>query len=218
MVVLATKVYGDDRAAALASLEHLVRNDIGDLEVEYDVGVRHDDFPSVTIDGPDAVVARNVLSERWGEIAPPYDHGETRRGTLEDWTDGEWTLDAGDPVTVPEAELGLGPGRADQIATRFGLVSHLPLSFTQGDPPQLAADERDRLHAWRGGSGRVNANGVTRSQFRATINRAGHADDVVRIERLGLLEHSAVCEADTDPPGLLASIGPYLTGELACVL
>ncbi|MFC6724149.1 DUF2110 family protein, partial [Halobium palmae] len=51
-----------------------------------------------------------------------------------------------------------------------------------------------------------------------TVNRAGHADDVVADERLGLLEHSVVCRESTDPPGLLASIGRHLPSELACVV
>jgi hypothetical protein len=53
---------------------------------------------------------------------------------------------------------------------------------------------------------------------RATVNRAGHARDIVTVERLGLLEQSVVCAAGTDPPGLLADVGPYLESELLCVV
>jgi hypothetical protein len=76
------------------------------------------------------------------------------------------------------------------------------------------------LYEWtRGeGSGRVNVNSATRGRVRATVNRAGHADDIVTVERLGLLEQSIVCPEATDPPGLLASIGPHLRSELKCVL
>lgn len=218
MVVLATKVYGDDGDAARHSLEQLVHNDLGELEVEVDVGVRHDGFPSVTVTGPDAVAARNLLAERWGEIRSDLEPGRTHRGTLEAWSTDAWRVDAGRAVEVDADDLGLGPGDAEQVATRFGLVPHVPVSFVAGDPPRLADAERDRLYGWRDGPGRVNANGVTRAQFRATINRAGHADDVVTIERLGLLEHSAVCTPDTDPPGLLASIGSFMPGDLACVV
>ena len=54
--------------------------------------------------------------------------------------------------------------------------------------------------------------------MRATLNRAGHARDVVTVERLGLLEQSVVCAEGTDPPGLLASVGEYLPAELKCVI
>ncbi|HET7324598.1 MAG TPA: DUF2110 family protein, partial [Halococcus sp.] len=68
------------------------------------------------------------------------------------------------------------------------------------------------------GSGRVNVNSATRGEVRATVNRAGHAGDIVTVERLGLLEQSIVCADGTDPPGLLSSIGGYLPAELLCVI
>ncbi|MBB6090075.1 hypothetical protein HNR49_001444 [Halobacterium salinarum] len=84
MVVLATKVYvsGDARERALDGLRSLVGNDIGSLAVTVDVGVRHDDFPTVTLEGPDEVAARNALVESWGEITPEFESGETYVGTL----------------------------------------------------------------------------------------------------------------------------------------
>ncbi|MCU4752730.1 DUF2110 family protein [Halobacteria archaeon AArc-curdl1] len=223
MVVLATKLYvsGDARDRSLDSLRSLVENDIGELDVEFTLGVRHDDFPSVTIEGDDAVVARNVLREEWGEIVPDLEAGETSVGTLESWDDEGFVLDAGQPVRIPTDELGLGPGTPAQIRERFGLVQHLPMSFIYGgddEPSRLSDAERDRLFEWTRGDGRLNVNSATRAEVRATLNRAGHAQDYVTVERLGLLEQSVVCTEDTDPPGLLASIGSYLPAELRCVV
>ncbi|PSP75833.1 DUF2110 domain-containing protein [Halobacteriales archaeon QS_1_68_20] len=220
MVVLATKVYveGDACQRALDGLTSMVGNAIGDLDVEYEVGVRHDGFPSVTVDGPDAVVARNVLREEWGEITPEFEAGETYVGTLESWDDEGFVLDAGESIRVPAGELGLGQGTPPQIRERFGLVQHLPLRFEYGDPPRLADAERDRLYEWTRGTGRVNVNSATRAEVRATVNRAGHSRDIVTVERLGLLEQSVVCEEGTDPPGLLAAIGSYLPAELLAVI
>ncbi|RBI64273.1 DUF2110 family protein [halophilic archaeon] len=223
MVVLATKLYvsGEAERRSRDALASLVDNAIGDLDVEYDVGVRHDGFVSVTVDGEDAVVARNLLREEWGEITPELDAGETYVGTLESWDDDGIVLDAGQDVRVPADELGLGPGTPEQIVERFGLVQHLPLRFVAGGedaPARLADEERDRLFDWTRGAGRVNVNSTTRGEARATVNRAGHAQDIVTVERLGLLEQSIVCKEDTDPPGLLASIGEYLPAELRCVI
>jgi hypothetical protein len=64
----------------------------------------------------------------------------------------------------------------------------------------------------------VNVNSATRGEVRATVNRAGHARDIVTVERLGLLEQSIVCAEGTDPPGLLSAIGAYLPAELRCVI
>ena len=226
MVVLATKCYvgGDARSRALDGMEALVRDDLGELDVEWTVGVRDDDFVSVTVDGDDEAVARNLLRERWGEV--PTDgrlaNGETYTGTLESWDDEGFVLDAGVRVRIPADQLGLGAGTPGQIRDRFGLVQHLPLEFVFGDAPdepsRLSDDERDRLYDWSRGAGRVNVNSTTRGEARATVNRAGHAGDIVTVERLGLLEQSIVCAEGTDPPGLLASIGRHLPAELKCVI
>jgi hypothetical protein len=220
MVILATNVYveGDARDRALDGLRSMVADDVGDLDVDFEIGLRDDGFPTVTVDGPDATAARNLLEERWGAITPTFEADETYVGTLESWDDEGFVLDAGQRVRIPAAEIGLGQGTPTQIRQRFGLVQHVPLRFVWGDTPRLADDERDRLYDWRRGEGRVNVNSATRSEIRATVNRAGHADDIVTVERLGLLEGSIVCKEGTDPPGLLASIGEYLPSELLAVV
>ena len=222
MVVLATKLYvdGDARDRAIDSLTSLVGNELADLDVEYDVGIRDDDFPSVTITGEDETIARNLLREEFGEIVPTLEAGETYVGTLDGWDDDGFLLDVGhgETVRIPTEEIGLGQGSPEQIRTRFGLVQHLPIEFVNDDPPRLSDDARDELYDWTRGAGRVNVNSATRAEVRATVNRAGHAQDIVTVERLGLLEQSIVCTENTDPPGLLSSIGGYLPSELICVV
>ncbi len=223
MVVLATKVYveGGARERALDSLRSLVGNEVGELSVDVTVELREDGFPSVTVSGEDRVVARNVLREAFGEVVAELEDGETYVGTLESWGEEGFVLDAGEPVRIPADGLGLGPGSPSQIRDRFGLVQHLPMRFVydEGGDSRLADAERDRLYGWtRGENGRLNVNSATRAEVRATLNRAGHARDVVTVERLGLLEQSVICTPDTDPPGLLASVGEYLPAELRCVV
>ncbi|WP_158056706.1 DUF2110 family protein [Halorussus halophilus] len=226
MVVLATKVYvsGDAYERSRDALRSLVDNEIGDLDVEYTIGVREDNFAIVTIEGDDEVVARNVLREAYGEVTPNFEDGETYLGTLESWGEDGIVLDAGRDIEIPADNLGLGQGTPIQIVERFGLVQHMPLRFVyrEGDgnagASELADEERDRLYDWTRGTGRVNVNSATRGEVRATVNRAGHANDIVTVERLGLLEQSIVCKEGTDPPGLLAAIGEYLPAEIRCVI
>ncbi|MFB6114477.1 MAG: DUF2110 family protein [Halodesulfurarchaeum sp.] len=221
MVVLATKVYvsGESRRRAIDSLETLVADAVDELTVTVDIGIRHDDFPSVTIEGPDATVARNLLRDEFGEITPEGSAGDIAYGTLESWDEDGFVLDAGREVRIVPSDLGLGTGTPSQVRTRFGLVQHVPLRFEPGDSPSLAPVERDRLFDWtRETGGRVNVNSATRSQVRATVNRAGHAKDIVTVERLGLLEQSVVCREGTDSPGLLSSIGKYLQSEMLAVV
>jgi len=220
MVVLASKIYvdGDARERTLDGLHSMIDDDIGDLDASWEVGVRNDGFPSVTVEGTDDVAARNVLAERWGTITPDFTAGETYVGTLESWDEDGFVLDAGQRVEIPADQLGLGQGTPEQLRTRFGLVQHLPMQFVWDDPPRLADEERDRLYDWTRGTGRVNVNSATRGEVRATVNRAGHAQDIVTVERLGLLEQSIVVREGTDPPGLLSSIGEYLPAELLAVV
>jgi len=218
-LTLATRCYveGEARERALTSLESLLDNDIGELAVTHDLQLREDGVPVVGLAGPDAQAAANVLRERWGEARRPAP-GEVGVGTLAAWDEKRLLLDAGEPVSIGRDSLGLGPGSPGEIRTRYGLVQHVPLRFVSGDTPRLADAERDRLYDWTRGEGRVNVNSATRAEVRATVNRAGHARDIVTVERLGLLEQSIVCKPDTDPPGLLASIGEYLPSELLCVV
>ncbi|MBS3759983.1 DUF2110 family protein [Halodesulfurarchaeum sp.] len=221
MVVLATKVYvhGGARERATDSLGSLVENEIGELDISIEVGIRHDDFPTVTVDGPDAPVARNLLREEWGEIRSDPKAGNVATGTLESWDEEGITLDAGNTVRIAAENLGLGGGTPSQVRKRFGLVQHISLDYVVGEHLELADEERDRLHGWmREDTGRVNVNSATRAEVRATVNRAGHANDIVTVERLGLLEQSIVCKPGTDPPGLLASIGSYMDSELLAVV
>jgi hypothetical protein len=229
MVVLATKCYveGSARKRALDSLDSLVANDLADLDVDWTVGVRDDEFVSVTVEGDDATAAQNLLRERWGEITDHFDDGEVATGTLDSWDDDGWTLDAGQPIEISLDGLGLGPGDGAQLRDRFGVVQHTPLQFVydaDGDH-RLADETRDLLYGWSRNDdegaatgGRLNVNSATRGEVRATLNRAGHAQDIVTVERLGLLEQSVVCPEGTDPPGLLASVGEYLPAELKCVV
>jgi len=224
MVVLATKCYvgGDARGRAIQGFDSLIDNAVGDLAVEWKIDVRDDDFVAVDLAGEDATAAGNLLAESWGEIGVEFEPGETYVGVLDEWDDEGWLLDVGGDtrIRIPAAELGLGTGTPAQVRDRFGIVQHTPLRFVYGDPARLADTTRDRLYEWtrEEGSGRVNVNSATRGRVRATVNRAGHADDIVTVERLGLLEQSIVCPEATDPPGLLASIGPHLRSELKCVL
>ena len=66
MVVLATKCYidGDARNRALDSLQSLVANDIGDLDVDYDIGVRDEERHEIRHLGEVAAPDRGVEEDR----------------------------------------------------------------------------------------------------------------------------------------------------------
>jgi len=169
---------------------------------------------------PDVTAARSVLADEWGIVPDDPQDAETFTGTLDGWDDDgiDLAIGRGRTVRVPTDRLGLGQGTATQIVERFGLVQHVPLAVRNEDGDLRLADAtRDRLYDWRRGPERLNVNSTTRGGLRAAINRAGHADDIVTIERQGLLEQSAIMGEGTEAPGLLAAIGPHLAAEMRCV-
>jgi hypothetical protein len=220
MVTLATKIYvnGDAKDRAIRSLNSIILNDIGGLEVDYKLDLTDNLFPKISITGEDELVANNVLISQWGEISSDLIEGNDYVGTLSSWDDHGFTIDSTKKIRISTSNIGLGPGTPAQVKERFGLVQHMPLTFTYGSPCKLSSSELDRLYGWRRGLGRVNVNSATKSEVRATVNRSGHAKDIVSVERLGLLEQSIICAKGTDPPGILAAIGPYIPSEMKCVI
>lgn len=222
--VLNAKIYvdGDARDRALDSARSVVADRIGGLEFDHEVSLRGDDRLAVRGAGEDSEVAVATLTEEFGGHTTNPVEGDEYVGTLEGWSEDGFTVDVGTDLTVPTGALEkLGKGTPGDIRERYGLVHHTPLEVvvTEYGRARLSEEQTDELWSWRKGeTGRLNVNSCTRAEVRATTNRAGHADDVVRVERLGLLEHSVVCAPGTDPPGLLSSVGGYLKGEMKCVV
>ncbi len=63
MVILATKIYvkGNARNRAIRSLDSIIFNDIGQLDVTYDLSFTPQNFPEITVNGEDEMVANNIL-------------------------------------------------------------------------------------------------------------------------------------------------------------
>lgn len=215
-------VHGDARGRALQGLQAMLDDQIGELDVTSDIEVVDEEYVTVTFDGSDASVAEAVVAEVFLSIAEAPEAASTSGAVLLRWDAGGWTVGLGPGVerTLPAEDLGLGPGGGLQLRERFGVVQHMPVEITLAETPTLSETTRDLLYGWRrdDAGGRVTVNSVTRGQLRATINRAGLADAIITIERVGLLEQSVRCAEGTDPPGLVAAIGPYLPAEMKCVI
>jgi len=216
-VVLARKLYvgGDARERTLRGLGGLLEDRIGDLEADVEIVVREDDFPVVTLSGPDETAAGNVLAEEFGEIpvpdsgaevpdasppedpTAPFEPGETYTGTLEHWDDDGFLLDAGRSVRIPTEAIGLGPGDPEQLVERFGLVQHLPMQFTvPGGEAGESADgegERERRTTTHDGAVRAALADAERDRLfewqrgpgRVTVNSATRSEVRATVNRAG---------------------------------
>jgi len=220
--VLNAKIYvaGEARERALDSARGVIADRVAELNFEHEVELREDGRLEVSGFGDDAEAALSLLVEEFGEYTTEPRDGETYIGTLEGWGTEGFFVDIGVDLVVPPSELeDLGKGDASAVRERYGLVQHTPLEVVSGERARLSDVQVDELWSWRKGEiGRLNVNSCTRAEVRATVNRAGHADDILTVERLGLLEQSVVCAPGTDPPGLLASVGRFLEGEMKCVV
>ena len=134
-------------------------------------------------------------------------------------------MNVGVPVRIESEELkALGNGKAKQLASRFGLIPHLPVEveIIEANKKIKGRFTKNQLDIWwnwkKAGTDRVIINGATRSEIKSAIKKTGHGRDIYEIEKLGLLEHAIVCREKTDGPGIVAAIGPRLKSEIGVVI
>ncbi|TAH65731.1 MAG: DUF2110 family protein, partial [Methanosarcina mazei] len=146
-------------------------------------------------------------------------------GFLQAFPEDSFIVNIGVPVQVEAEELkALGTGKPKQLASRFGLIPHLPVEIEvlEANKKIKARFTKKQLDLWWGwkkaSTDRVVINAATRSEIKSAIKKTGHGRDIYEIERLGLLEHAVVCRETTDGPGIVAAIGPRLKSEMGVVI
>ena len=219
---LLIKIYGNtDRA--VHSAEVLMDNELRDLDVTASYSFSKDGWLILEISGEDEEFAANFLADKYGKPVRKVSAGDIFKGFVQRIESDHIVVDIGVPVTVPGSKLGvLGAGNAQQIASRFGIISHLPVEIeitdAKGPVGIFTKKQVDVLWGWKkSGFDHVVANAVTRSELKAAIKRTGHGRDIFGIERLGLMEHIITCRENTEGPGIVAAIGRLVNGELGVI-
>ncbi len=221
-VKLLLNIYGN-RERALHSAEVLVNNELRELDASAGFSVSEDNWLVVDVNGEDSEFASNFLMQEFGTPATELKRNEVYKGYIRQIHENEMVVDVGIPVSIPLKNLKvLGNGTAKQIATRFGIIRHLPARISITDEAAkegaFTGTQADQWWNWKKSKqDRVIANSVTRSELKAAIKRTGHARDIYGIERLGLMEHMITCRENTDGPGIVAAIGKLVKGELGVV-
>lgn len=219
---LLIKIYGN-RERATHSAEVLINNELKELDASAEFSVSDDNWLTLDIKGEDSEFASNFLIQKFGSPVTKIMKGENYHGFIRQIHDDEIVVDAGVLVTIPRKNLNnLGNGTAKQIATRFGIIRHLPVKIEITDEKAkegiFTREQADLWWSWKKShQDRVIANSVTRSELKAAIKKTGHARDIYGIERLGLMEHMITCRENTDGPGIVAAIGKLVKGELGVV-
>jgi hypothetical protein len=224
-VITLQHIYGKNRERMADLLRTLLENELKDLEVKVEISITPENWVEFSLEGEDEEVSANFLISRYGAPAIKAEVGRTYRGFLQAFGDNAFLVNIGIPVRVETEELKvLGSGQPVQIASRFGLIPHLPVEIEvfEANKKIKARFTKKQLDIWwnwkKAGTDRVIVNAATRSEIKSAIKRTGHGRDIYEIERLGLLEHAIVCRENTDGPGIVAAIGPHLKSEMGVVI
>ncbi|SFM32488.1 DUF2110 family protein [Methanolobus profundi] len=221
-VTLLLNVYGN-KERALHSAEVLIDNELKELDASAKLSISDDNWIIADISGEDSEFVSNFLMQKYGTPVKKLIKNETYIGVIRQIHQREMVVDIGNLITIPQKNLAiLGSGTAEQIATRFGIIRHLPVKIEITDEKArqgtFTKEQADIWWNWKKSEqDRVIANSVTRSELKAAIKKTGHSRDIYGIERLGLMEHMITCRENTDGPGIVAAIGRLVKGELGVI-
>lgn len=223
-IILLLNIYSRyDRV--VRSVESVIANDIKDIDASVEIHANSDGRVKVDITGEDDEFCANYLLSKYGSPIKKAEAGEVYKGYIHSINENGIVVDIGIEVIITLDELKpLGTGEVKQIASRFGIIPHLPVTVeivkVDGDTKMcFTKTQVDMWWKWKkSGTDRVIANSVTRSELKAAIKNTGHARDIYGIERIGIMEHAIVCREKTDGPGIVADIGPLLRSELGVII
>jgi len=229
------KAYGQHRKFALRAFRHSLSVDLEGLEVL--IGKLYTNPHSwvvVELEGEDEEVAINLIQHYYGRLCPFSDLkvGQNKKGKLiqtgkygyglytDIGIDSEERIDAFIPLHVIRSQLAKNkkiPLR--EISYACGFLDNFTLeimidkvdSIKEDIQASLSTEQVQIFKKWmKLGLERLIATGVTRKHLKKIIGQTGHGNDILAIERMGLLEQVVVCKEGTNAPGLLAEIGRFL--------
>ncbi|WP_440952331.1 DUF2110 family protein [Methanococcoides sp. FTZ1] len=221
--ILNIKLYANFERA-LNSAAFMLENEMKDLDAGLALSVNPEGWLQVDVSGEDEEFAANFLIERYGTPVTSVENGSIYKGFISSIGDDGIIVDIGVAVKLlPEALNVLGVGSVSQIASRFGLIPHLPVSVRIDGQEGIISgsftrEQVDLFWSWKKATtDRLIVNSVTRSELKAAIKKKGHGRDIYGIERLGILENAIVCREDTDGPGIVAEIGPLVKADIGVI-
>lgn len=203
---------------ARRSLESQLNELLSTLDVTYRLTL--DTYPRIELRGEDEEAAHSYLSSQLETVPDELEKGIRFTGRLVDPGDvgfGIFAAIGNRDILIPLWALrALGDGSVNEIADQYGLVDGLPVQLTieeTGDKPEAIFTESEiRLLTERRKAGALIAIGCTRSRFKRALKHSGASQHVEKVEKLGLSEHVAITDDETDPAGLIPKVGPYLAG------
>ena len=234
-ITVLEKAYGQHRKFALRAFRHSLSVDLEGLEVLIvKLYTNPHSWVVVELEGEDEEVASNLIQRLYGAICPFRDLkvGQVRKGKLfqtgkygyglyaDIGIDSEERIDAFIPLhtlrhqlvndkKIPLRDISYACGFLDNFTLEI-VIDKID-SIKENLQASLSPEQILLFRKWmKLNLERVIATGVTRKHLKKIIGETGHVNDILAIERMGLLELVVVCKEGTNAPGLLAEIGPFL--------
>jgi len=236
-VNLLTKIYGPTPKRVLDHIRKdlLVLSSGLRLKIKI-LGKSDRGFVQIILEGEDQEVAISYIREHYGVAPFEIDQGsigkETTGKIVESGHVGyglyldlglsNRSIDALIPLRVLREQLVNGENLSiRQLIRLFALQDNIPISILitevspdKGEISARLADRQARTYRrWiKSNLERVIAAGILREDIKKALAKTDHSRDIIRIDSIGLLEHVIVCKEETQAPGLIASLGPFLVG------
>lgn len=239
-VTLLEKVYGPISSKTLKpTLSSLCKGLKVSLEV---VGETNRGWVEIEVSGEDETAALRYLDQKVG-LAPAsvnelkkfstiggkvVSSGKSRSDLYVDiGVSSPRICDAAVPLQSLQAQLADGKKLPLQrIIELFCFYDHLPLEVkivgrvnaeNECVVAVLSEAQLSQITRWiRSNVDRLIVLGALSSHVERAIKASKHGRDIIKIERLGLLEHAIVCKLGTEAVGLIPKLGPLLpTATLA---
>jgi len=234
-VTLLEKIYGPNKETAIKAFQHIVTSLIRDLNVKI-VRIEKDvkGWIKITLNGEDTEAAKNYLTKEFYStvLINQLKNGDIRKGKLIDVEKYGYGIYIDIGVISPHPKDALIPlyvlrrqlannhkVSTRQIIKKYAFMNNLPLEVKIIDVDErfdtieveLSENQIKKYKKWINQElDRIIICGATRQMIRKAIIKSGHLQDILSIERLGLLEHTVVCKPGTTAQGLIAEIGKYL--------
>ncbi len=228
------KIYGPQEELALRSIRSSINREISELKVKMrSIEINEREWIQLALEGEDAEAAKNFLNYKYGSIYGLNElrQGLTCKGKLIEPTKFGYGVyvdigllynnkDAFIPLYMLRKQLLNNIQKSlRKIIDNFALIENFPLELkimnvnleTHNIEAKLSENQVSIFKKWINSSlDRIIICGSTRQQARKAIIKSGHLQDILSIERLGLLEQAVVCKYDTEAPGIISEIGKFL--------